>query len=45
MASTWKKAPKFFLNLGKQKAINTTVRYLVHDDKAITDLQEINASI
>ena len=37
------KPAKFFLNLEKQKAINTTVRHLIDDDKDITDLKEINA--
>ena len=36
---------KFFLNLENQKAINTTVRHLIDDDKDITDLKEINACI
>ena len=35
----------FFLNLENQKAINTTVRHLIDDDKDITDLKEINACI
>ena len=39
------KPTKFFLNLGKQKAINTTVRHLIVDGKDITDLKEINACI
>ena len=39
------KPTKFFLNLEKQKAINTTVRHLIDDDKDITDLKEINSSI
>ena len=39
------KPTKLFLNLGKQKAINTTVRHLFGDDKNITDLKEINAFI
>ena len=39
------KLTKFFLNLEKQEAINTTVRHLIDDDKDITDLKEINASI
>ena len=39
------KPTKFFLNLEKQKAINTTVRHLIDDDKDITDLKEINAYI
>ena len=39
------KPTKFFLNLEKQKAINTTVRHLIDDGKDITDLKEINASI
>ena len=33
------------MNLEKQKAINTTVRHLIDDDKDITDLKEINACI
>ena len=33
------------MNLEKQIAINTTVRYLNDDDKDITDLKEIKASI
>ena len=37
------KPTKFFLNLEKQNAINTTVRHLIDDDKGITDLKEINA--
>ena len=37
------KPRKFFLNLEKQKAINTTVRHLIGDAKDITDLKEINA--
>ena len=37
------KLTKFILNLEKQKAINTTVRHLIDDDKYITDLKEINA--
>ena len=37
------KPTKFFLNLEKQKAINTTVRHLIDDGKDITDLKEINA--
>ena len=36
---------KFFLNLENQKAINTTVRNLIDDDKEITDLKEINDCI
>ena len=32
------KPTKFILNLEKQKAINTTVRYLTDDDKDITNL-------
>ena len=36
---------KFFLNLEKQKAINTTVAHLIVDNKDITDLKEINACI
>ena len=33
------KPTKFFLNLEKQKAINTTVRHLIGDAKDITDLK------
>ena len=36
---------KFFFNLENQKAINTTVRHLIDDDKDITDIKEINACI
>ena len=36
---------EFFLNLEKHKAINTTVRHLIDDDKDIIDLKEINACI
>ena len=39
------KPTKFFLNLEKQKAINTTVRHLIDDAKDITDLKKINACI
>ena len=39
------KPTKFFLNLIKQKAINTTVRHLINYDKNSTDLQELNACI
>ena len=39
------KPTKFFLNLEKLKAINTTVRHLIDDGKDITDLKEINAYI
>ena len=39
------KPTKFFLNLKKQKAINTTVTNLIVDNKDITDLKEINACI
>ena len=39
------KPTKFFLNLEKQKAINTTVKHLIDNDKDITDLKEINACI
>ena len=39
------KPTKFFLNLEKQKAINTTVRHLIDNDKDITDLKEINDCI
>ena len=38
------KPTKFFLNLEKQKAINTTVRHLIDDDRDITDLKEINVN-
>ena len=36
---------KFFLNLEKQEAIDTTVRHLIDDDKDITDLKEISTCI
>ena len=36
---------KFFLNLEKQKLINTTVRHLTDNDKDITDPKVINACI
>ena len=39
------KPTKFFLNLEKQKAINTTVRHLIDDDEDINDLKKINACI
>ena len=39
------KSTKFFLNLEKQRARNTTVRHLIDNDKDITDLKEINACI
>ena len=39
------KATKFFLNLEKQEAMNTTVRHLSENNKGITDLKEINACI
>ena len=39
------KPTKFFLNLEKHKAINTTARYLIDDGKDITELKEINACI
>ena len=39
------KPQKLFLNLEKQKAINTTVRHLIDDNKDITDFKEINACI
>ena len=39
------KPTKFFLNLEKQKAINTTVKLLIDDGKDITDLNKINACI
>ena len=38
------KSARFFLNLEKQKAINTTVRHLIDDDRDITDLKEINVN-
>ena len=39
MVSTWRKTDKkkLFLNLEKQKAINTTVGNLIDDGKDITD--------
>ena len=37
MVSTWR---KFFFNLEKQKAINTTVRHLIEDSKDIADFKE-----
>ena len=43
MVSTWRKTDKFFSNLEKQKAINTTVRHLIDYGKDIRDLKEINA--
>ena len=39
------KPTKFFLNLEKQIAINTTIRHLIDGTKRITDLKEINACI
>ena len=39
------KPTKFFLNLEKQKAINTTVRHFSDDAKDVTDLKGINACI
>ena len=45
MVSTWRKTDKFFSNLEKQKAINTTVRHLIDYGKDIRDLKEINAWI
>ena len=33
------------MNLEKQKATDTTVRHLIDDGKAITDLKEINACV
>ena len=45
MVSTWRKTKKFFLNLEKQKAINTTLRHLIDNDKDITDPKEINDCI
>ena len=41
MVYTWRKTDKVLFNLEKQKAINTTVRHLINDDKDITDLKEI----
>ena len=41
MVYTWRKTDKVIFNLEKQKAINTTVRHLINDDKDITDLKEI----
>ena len=40
-----KKRTKFFLNLVKQNAINSTGRHLIDDGKEITNLKEINACI
>ena len=45
MISTRRRTDKFFLNLEKQNAINTTVRPLIDDAKDITHLKEINACI
>ena len=39
------KPTKIFLNLEKQKAINTAIRHLIDDDKKITDHKEINVCI
>ena len=39
------KPTKLFLNLEKQKAINTTVRHLIDDGKDIAYLKEINTRI
>ena len=39
------KSTKFVLNLEKQKAINTTARLLIDDNKDITDLKEIKTCI
>ena len=39
------KPQKLFLNLEKQKAINTTVRHLIDQNIDITDLKEINACV
>ena len=39
------KPTRFFLNLEKQKAKNTTVRHLIDDGKDITKLKEIIAFI
>ena len=39
------KPTKFFLNLEKQKAINTTVRHLIDDAKDITNIKEIDVCI
>ena len=41
MVYTWRKTDKVLFNLEKQKAINTTVRHLINDDKDIIDLKEI----
>ena len=43
MVSTWRKTDKVLFESRKTKAINTTVRHLIDDDKDITDLKEINA--
>ena len=37
MVTAWREPKKFFLSLEKQKAINTTVRHLIDDDKDVTD--------
>ena len=39
------KPTKLFLNLEKQKAINTTVRHLIDDAKDITNIKEIDVCI
>ena len=39
------KPVKFFLNLEKQKTINTTVRHLIDDAKDITNIKEIYVCI
>ena len=43
MVSTWKKMD--FMNLKKQKSINTTVRDLIEDAKGITALLTLQRSI
>ena len=37
MVTAWREPKKFILSLEKQKAINTTVRHLIDDDKDVTD--------
>ena len=39
------KPTKLFLNLEKQKAINTTVKYLIDEAKDITEPKEVSACI
>ena len=39
------KPAKFFLNLEKQKVINTIARHLIDDTKDITDVKKINACL